>query len=123
MVVTGRNGGPGIVNTRWRKPVVLLINGGSRSGKEILAYGFEKYGYGAVVGTRTKGDVLAARAFMLSDGSLLELAVDDVRVDGERLEGVGVAPTIEVPFRLEYSAGADPQLERAVEIAAQAPRG
>jgi C-terminal processing protease CtpA/Prc len=27
---------------------------------------------------------------------LLLLAVEDVRVDGERLEGVGVTPTIEV---------------------------
>ena len=32
----------------------LLINGGTRSGKEILAYGFKKYGFGPVVGTPTK---------------------------------------------------------------------
>lgn len=120
MTMTNRDGKTNAVNVKWRKPVVLLINGGTRSAKEILAYGFKKYGFGPVVGTRTKGDVLAARAFMLSDSSLLELAVEDVRIDGERLEGVGVAPTIEVPFSLAYSAGADPQLARAVEIAAQA---
>ena len=34
----------------------------------------------------------------LSDNSLMLLAVADVRVDGERLEGVGVTPDIEVPF-------------------------
>lgn len=123
MTVTGRSGRPETVNARWRRPAVLLIDGGTRSGKEILAYGFKKYGFGPVVGTRSKGDVLAARAFMLSDGGLLELAVDDVRVDGERLEGVGVAPTVEVPFALEYSAGADPQLDRAVAIAAAAVNG
>jgi carboxyl-terminal processing protease len=123
MTVTDRNGETSAVDPRWRKPVVLLINGFSRSGKEVLAYGFKKYHYGPVVGTRTKGDVLAATAFMLSDGSLLELPVEDVRVDGERLEGAGVTPTVEVPFTLEYSAGADPQLERAVEIAAQAANG
>ncbi len=123
MTVTGRSGRRDIVNARWRKPVVLLIDGGTRSGKEILAYGFKKYGFGPVVGTRTKGDVLAASAFMLSNGSLLELAVDDVRVDGERLEGVGVTPTVEVPFQLEYSAGDDPQLEHALAIAAQAVHG
>ena len=123
MIVTGRSGKPEAVNARWRRPAVLLIDGGTRSGKEILAYGFKKYGFGPVVGTRSKGDVLAARAFMLSDGSLLELAVDDVRVDGERLEGVGVAPTVEVPFALEYSAGADPQLDRAVAIAAASVHG
>jgi carboxyl-terminal processing protease len=122
MTVTGRSGRPAIVNARWPKPAVLLIDGGTRSGKEILAYGFKKYGFGPVVGTPTKGDVLAATAFMLSNGSLLELAVDDVRVDGERLEGVGVAPTVEVPFQLEYSAGEDPQLAQAIAIAAQSVR-
>jgi len=120
MTVTGRSGKPDVVNARWHKPAVLLIDGGTRSGKEILAYGFKKYGFGPVVGTATKGDVLAARAFMLSNGGLLELAVDDVRVDGERLEGVGVTPTVEVPFQLEYSAGNDPQLAQAIAIAAQA---
>ena len=118
MTTTNHAGETHAVNVKWRKPVVLLVNGGTRSAKEILAYGFKKYGFGPVVGTRTKGDVLAARAFMLSDGSLLELAVDDVRIDGERLEGVGVTPTVEVPFTLQYSAGADKQLDRAVEIAA-----
>jgi carboxyl-terminal processing protease len=123
MTVTHRSGKVDTVNARWRRPAVLLIDGLTRSGKEILAYGFKKYGFGPLVGTTTKGDVLAATAFMLSDGSLLELAVEDVRVDGERLEGHGVAPTIEVPFRLEYSAGADPQLERALAVAAQSVHG
>src|SRR6266404_8102662 len=119
MTVIGRSGRPDVVNARWPKPAVLLIDGGTRSGKEILAYGFKKYGFGPVVGTSTKGDVLAARAFMLSNGGLLELAVDDVRVDGERLEGVGVTPTVEVPFQLEYSAGDDPQLAQAIAVAVQ----
>jgi carboxyl-terminal processing protease len=38
------------------------------------------------------------------------------RVDGERLEGRGVAPDIEVPFDFRYAAGTDPQLERALEV-------
>jgi carboxyl-terminal processing protease len=123
MTTTNHAGETHTVNVKWRKPVVLLINGGTRSAKEILAYGFKKYGFGPVVGSRTKGDVLAARAYMMSDGSILELAIDDVRVDGERLEGIGVTPTVEVPFTLQYSAGADPQLDRAVDIAAQTPNG
>jgi carboxyl-terminal processing protease len=48
---------------------------------------------------------------------VLYLAVKDVLVDGERLEGVGVSPDIAVPDRLEYAAGADPQLERAIDEA------
>jgi C-terminal processing protease CtpA/Prc len=116
MTTTERGGGEEVMNVKWRKPVALLINGGSRSGKEVLAYGFKKYHVGEVIGTRTAGALLAAQAFLLKDDSLLILAVNDVHVDGERLERTGVAPTIEVPFPLPYAAGKDPQIEKAVEV-------
>ncbi|MGE0242115.1 MAG: S41 family peptidase [Parvibaculaceae bacterium] len=115
MILTGRDGAS-TVNTRWRKPVILIINGGTRSGKEVLSYGFKKYGYGEVVGTRSAGALLAGRAFMQSNGSLLLIAVTDVTVDGERLEGVGVAPDHEVPFDIRYARGADPQLDAAIDV-------
>ena len=114
MVVTERDGEQSIATTSWRKPVVGIIDEGSRSGMEILAYGLKQAGV-PLVGTRTAGDVLAGRAFMLKDNSILELAVLDVHVDGMRLEGNGVTPSIEVPFEIRYAAGADPQLDRAVE--------
>ncbi len=116
MQVTDRNGDTGTVDVKWRKPVAMLINGGTRSGKEVLAYGFKEYRLGELVGVRTEGAVLAATAFLIGDSSLLLLAVEDVRVDGQRLEGVGVAPTIEVPFDPRFAAGSDPQLDRAVQI-------
>jgi carboxyl-terminal processing protease len=116
MQVTSRNGETGLVDVKWRKPVAMLINGGTRSGKEVLAYGFKKYRLGELIGTRTEGAVLAATAFLIGDGGLLLLAVDDVLVDGQRLEGVGVTPTIEVAFDPRYAAGRDPQLDRAVQI-------
>ena len=116
MTLSERNGDTEMVGFRWRKPVVLLTNKGTRSGKEVLTYGFKKNGYGEVVGEPTAGALLAARAFLLSDGSLLILAVNDVAVDGERLEGKGVVPTIEVPFELPYAAGKDPQLNRAISV-------
>ncbi len=123
MTVTERDGERELVNVKWRKPVALLVNEGSRSGKEVLAYGFKKYQVGEVIGTRTAGALLAGRTFLLRDDSLLLLAVSDVSVDGERLERVGVAPTIEVPFTLEYAAGRDPQLDKAVEILSRAIGG
>jgi carboxyl-terminal processing protease len=92
----------------------MLLNERTRSGKEALAYGFEKYRLGEVIGSRTSGAVLAASAFLMGNGDLLVLAVDDVRVDGERLEGTGVGPTIAVPFNSRYAACTDPQLDRAV---------
>ena len=116
MQVTGRNGETGLIGVKWRKPVAMLINGGTRSGKEVLAFGFKKYGLGELIGSRTEGAVLAATAFLIGDQGLLLLAVEDVLVDGQRLEGVGVAPTVEVPFDRRYAAGGDPQFERAVQI-------
>jgi C-terminal processing protease CtpA/Prc len=120
MSIVRRNGEPELIGFRWQKPVAMLVNGGTRSGKEILAYGMKAQHYGEVVGTHTAGAVLAGRAFILSDNSLLLLAVADVLVDGQRLERVGVEPTVVVPQELEYSAGRDPQLERALELLSQA---
>ena len=111
MQVFGRSGTGEFENVKWRKPVAMLVNGGTRSGKEVLAYGFKKYRLGEVIGTRTEGAVLAATAFLIGRGLLL-LAVEDVLVDGERLEGVGVAPTIEV----QNNPTGDRQIERAVAV-------
>jgi carboxyl-terminal processing protease len=116
LALTGRNGSTNLVGYRWGKPVAMLINGGTRSGKEVLAYGFKKNGFGQVIGERTAGALLAGTAFLLSDGSLLILAVEDAAVDGERVEGKGVAPSIEVPFDLRYAAGKDPQLDKAIAV-------
>jgi carboxyl-terminal processing protease len=119
-ILINRDHRESVANLTWRKPVAMLVNGGTRSGKEILAYGFRAYGRGEVIGSRTAGAVLAGRAYLLSDGSLLLLAVADVVVDGQRLEGVGVTPTIFVPFPLEYAQGKDPQLDRAVDMLSRA---
>src|ERR1700736_3256379 len=115
MQVTDRGGNSEFVNVKWRKPVAMLINGGTRSGKEVLAYGFKKYRLGDVIGSRTEGAVLAATAFLIGGGLLL-LAVADVQVDDERLEGVGVAPTIQVQADPASMGPGDPQLDRAIAV-------
>lgn len=113
-----RNGRRYVLNSAWKKPVVMLVNEGSRSAKELLAYGFQQYDIGPVVGSKTAGAVVAGSPFLMRDGNLLYIAVTDVYVNGEkRLEGEGVTPDITVPFSLEYAQGADPQKERSIEIA------
>ena len=119
MQIIDRHGASEFEDVKWRKPVAMLIDGGTRSGKEVLAYGFKKYRLGEVIGARTEGAVLAATAFLIGGGLLL-LAVEDVLVDGERLEGVGVAPTIEVQAGSVYEGPGDPQLDRAVAILSRA---
>jgi C-terminal processing protease CtpA/Prc len=118
MVGVNRDGTRNIVTLRWAKPVVAIIDGGTRSGMEVLAYSLKKNGV-PMVGVPTAGDVLAGTAYLLPDDSLLELAVADVLVDGQRLEANPVAPDVAVPFDVRYAAGHDPQLDAATALLAE----
>jgi carboxyl-terminal processing protease len=110
-----RKGEDVLANVRWRRPVVAIIDGGSRSGLEVFAYALKVNGI-PLVGERTAGALLAGRIFLLPDDSLLELAVSDaVIADNVRLEGNGVPPDFPVAFNLLYAAGKDPQREAAIE--------
>ena len=116
-----RGGTRNTYHSQWQKPVVMLVNEGSRSAKELLAFGFQQFGIGSVVGEKTAGAVVAGRPFLMQDGSLLYVAVADVYVSGnQRLEGNGVTPDIVVPFSPEYAQGEDPQKERAIETVLEA---
>ncbi len=111
-----RDGRTTTFDTQWRKPVALLINGGTRSGKEIIAHGFKQFKLGPVVGSRTAGAVTAGRFFAFDDGTGLYLAVRGIKVDGEVLEGKGVSPDFEIPWSLPYASPTDPQLTKALEL-------
>lgn len=104
---------------QWRKPVAYLVDRSSRSGKEILAYAARKYGHALVLGDTTAGAVLGGSLFSLSNGDRLYLAVMDVSVDGERLEGRGVVPDVWIPWDLKAQHGKDLRILRAMEILAK----
>ncbi len=108
---------------QWQKPVVMLVNEGSRSGKEILAYGFRKYDVGQIVGSQTAGAVVGGRPYIMPDGSLLYLAVANVLVDGEPNEGKGIVPDVRVSVSLPYAQGVDPQKEQAIQTVLEAHSG
>ena len=104
------------INQHWRKPVVLVIDETTRSGNEVMAFALKRAGI-ATLGAQTAGDVTMGMPFLLSDGSLMIIAVAAVLVDGVRLEGVGVQPDVIIPHDLAYAAGADPRLESALDQA------
>ena len=99
--------------------MVLLTNGQTTSGKELFTYGFKKLKIGKVVGETTSGAVVAGRIFKLSSGDVLYLAVNDVSVDGQRLEGIGVKPDIEVRREIQSPTKTDSQLQKAIEVFSQ----
>ncbi len=110
-----RDGEVTLANVRWGKPLVAIIDEGTRSGLEVFAYALQANGI-KLVGSRTAGALLAGRAYVLPDDSLLEIAVSDAVIgDDVRLEGVGVQPDVPVAFTLPYAAGKDPQREAATE--------
>lgn len=113
-----QDGTESVYDPQWRRPVAFLVDRTSRSGKEILAYGARKYKLALVAGDTTAGQVLAGSLFVLSNKDMLFLAVNDSRVDGERLEGRGVAPDVRVPWDVRYMRGRDPRIEKAEELVA-----
>jgi len=119
---TPRGGEPQSFRPGWGKPAALLVDGQTRSGKEILAHAFRKHAVGPVVGERTAGAVLAGSVRVLADGSALYVAVGEVRVDGAVLEGAGVEPDARVVNPLPYAGGDDLALERAARIIAAEAR-
>lgn len=109
--------------TSWQrlyfdKPVVVLINSGSRSGKELLAYSLKKSGRATLIGETTAGAVVAGTLFPIDDQCALYLAVADLKLKGketERLEGVGVAPDITVVDKNHDPSGYGLQLTTAID--------
>lgn len=114
---TRRAFGPARHAPLWNKPVIALIDGRTRSAKELMAFRLRKARLATLVGERTEGAVLGAAFHALPDGAYLELASVDVPIDGERLEGIGVEPDVPVDFPVAYARGVDPIQERGVELA------
>lgn len=103
-----------------RGHTAVLIDRHTRSTAELFVHAYQRERQGPLIGARTAGAVSAARAFPMPADALLYLAVTGLRVDGEILEGVGVAPDIAVERPIAYAAGADPVLDAAVAHLADA---
>lgn len=102
------------VNYLYDRPVVAIINSGARSGKELLAYSLKQSKRARLIGEKTQGAVVAGKLFKLDDQVSLYLAINDVKINGHRLEGCGVQPDIPVKFEQEkYLNGIDNQLQKA----------
>ena len=101
-----------IEHTGYNKPVVALINGGTRSAKEFLSYQLKTSRRATLVGTRTAGAFLGAEFDLIGDEGLLELARVGLKVNGDRLENNGVTPDVLVPAKDTYMEQ-DAQLAQA----------
>lgn len=106
------------------QPIVVLMDDQSISAAEFFAAALQEYDRATLVGTHTTGKGRAQQTFELSDGSALNLSVEEYFTPrGNNLAGVGVAPDVEVTLTDEQAADFyflapqdDPQLQKAVEI-------
>jgi carboxyl-terminal processing protease len=98
-------------------PVAILVDELTASASECFAGGLQSLGRARVFGGRTMGQALPAATRRLSNGDVLLHALGDfVTGAGERLEGRGVVPDVEVAPTLEaLRAGRDPALDRALD--------
>ncbi|MBO8195666.1 PDZ domain-containing protein [Streptomyces oryzae] len=95
----GAEGGPGDVE---RRPLVVLVDGGTMSAAEMLTGALQDRGRAVVVGSRTfgKGSVQMPRP--QSDGSVAELTVGHYTTpSGSDVEGRGITPDLAVRSRGE----------------------
>jgi carboxyl-terminal processing protease len=104
-------------------PLVVLVNEGSASASEIVAGAVQDNDRGEVVGATTYGKGSVQLPQTLSDGSIMRVTIarwytpDDRTIDGEGLE-----PDVLVEITDEQrEAGADPQLDKAIELLGGTP--
>ena len=104
-------------------PITVLIDDQSISAAEFFAAALQEYDRATLVGTHTTGKGRAQRTYQLSDGSAVNLSVEEYFTPkGKSLADVGIAPDIEVKLTDEQTQNfffltseTDPQLQKAME--------
>jgi hypothetical protein len=80
-----------------KTPLVVLVDGGTASGAEVVAGALQDRGRAVIVGSRTFGKGSVQEPHTLSDGSSLALTVARYTLpSGRSVEGVGIEPDIDV---------------------------
>ena len=96
-------------------PIVVLVNGGSASGSEVLAGALRDHNRATVMGTKTFGKGRVNILRQLSDGAGIYFTIALwYTPDGTQIDGEGLEPDIEVE-NPEDSAE-DLQLDKAIEF-------
>lgn len=96
-------------------PLVLLVNGFSASGSEVLAGALQDHGRAEIVGSRTFGKGAVNLLRRLSDGGGLNFTFAKwYTPKGRMIEGDGLEPDFLIPGNSNLAD--DPQLNKAIDI-------
>lgn len=102
-------------------PLVVLINGGTRSAKEVTAAEIQQEKRAVLIGSRTAGAVLGTFPRRLTgEWAYLEIPMVKVQTNGKSLEKLGVEP--DVPVAKEFDdAGNDLVIQQALTFLHRKP--
>jgi len=91
-------------------PLVVLVNGGSASGSEIVAGAVQDHGVGTLVGTRTFGKATVQQMYVLSNGGAIIITTAQYFTpDRRQIDGIGIEPDVVIEDSAE-------QLQAAINI-------
>jgi carboxyl-terminal processing protease len=112
--------------SKFNKPLVLLVNGGTASASEILSGAVRDFKAGTLIGTKTFGKGIVQMPQELSDGSAVKVTIAKYYTpSGECIQKIGIKPNIVLDLdkkaKAEYKNGAvkesdDNQLLKGIEV-------
>ena len=103
-------------------PLVVLVGKGSASGAEVVAAAVRDNGRAVLIGSTTFGKGSVNHLRQLSDGGALYVTIARwLTPSGEQIEGIGLAPDIEVvPTEEDIDLSRDVQLFAAIDYLREA---
>lgn len=102
----------------YKKPLVVLIDGGSASASEILSGALKDNKRATLIGSQSFGKGLVQKINALSNGSGLNITISKyLTPNGTDINKKGIEPDLQVSYKeADFLAQRDPQLERAVKF-------
>ena len=106
--------------TKLRKPIIVLINGGSASASEIVAGALKDHKRAIILGENTYGKGSVQSIIPLSDGGGIRITVSKYYLpSGDSISEVGVAPDILIEEEgddFKVNSPSDNQLSYAIKL-------
>lgn len=95
-------------------PILVLVNGESKSAAEMLAGALKDNSRAALVGEKTFGKGVVQQVWEFDNGTSVKItSARFFRPSGAPIQGVGLVPDVKVPVSRTF----DTQLQRAIQLA------